>query len=159
MDNIKKGTKVEQFYSYVANAKKAGLLIHACYMVGNQGETKETMQDTLRLALELNTDTAQFFPLIPYPGTEAYDHAKAEGFLTVGDYEHYCKEDGTHNTVLSMPWLTTQEMVDFCNYARKKYYLRPRYILHRLKVGLLHPSDLKRSFKAFLKLKDYLFKK
>ena len=159
LDNIKKGTKVEQFYSYVANAKKAGLLIHACYMVGNQGETKETMQDTLRLALELNTDTAQFFPLIPYPGTEAYDHAKAEGFLTVGDYEHYCKEDGTHNTVLSMPWLTTQEMVDFCNYARKKYYLRPRYILHRLKVGILHPSDLKRSFKAFLKLKDYLFKK
>ena len=159
LDNIKKGTKVEQFYSYVANAKKAGLLIHACYMVGNQGETKETMQDTLRLALELNTDTAQFFPLIPYPGTEAYDHAKAEGFLTVGDYEHYCKEDGTHNTVLSMPWLSTQDMVDFCNYARKKYYLRPRYILHRLKVGLLHPSDLKRSFKAFLKLKDYLFKK
>lgn len=158
LDNIKKGTKVEQFYSYVANAKKAGLLIHACYMVGNEGETKETMQDTLDLALRLNTDTAQFFPLIPYPGTEAYENAKAKGYLTIGDYEHYCKEDGTHNTVLSMPWLSTQDMVDFCNYARKKYYLRPRYILHRLKVGVLHPSDLKRSLKAFNKLKDYLLK-
>ena len=81
LDNIKKGTKVEQFYSYVANAKKAGLLVHACYMVGNQGETKETMWETLKLALKLNTDTAQFFPLIPYPGTEAYEWAKNNKYI------------------------------------------------------------------------------
>lgn len=158
LNNIKKGTKVEQYLPYVKNAKKAGLLIHACYMVGNQGETKETMQDTLRLALKLNTDTAQFFPLIPYPGTEAYEYNKKMGYLTVGDYEHYCGEDGTHNTVLNLPNLSTQEMVDFCDYARKKYYLRPSYILHRLRVGLTNPDDLKRSFKAFGKLWKYLIK-
>jgi radical SAM superfamily enzyme YgiQ (UPF0313 family) len=44
LNNIKKGTKISQFETYVRNAKKAGLLIHACYMVGNQGETMETMQ-------------------------------------------------------------------------------------------------------------------
>ncbi len=157
LDNIHKGTKVEQFGTYVANAKRAGLLIHACYMVGNQGETHETMQDTLRLALRLNTDTAQFFPLIPYPGTEAYDwnlqHEHVER-----DYEKYCQEDGTHNTVLSLSGLTAQEMVDFCNYARRRYYLRPRYILHRLRLGLTSPSDLKRSLKAFGKLRKHLFR-
>ncbi|MBR4320887.1 radical SAM protein [Treponema sp.] len=158
LNNIKKGTKIEQYLPYVRNAKKAGLLIHACYMVGNQGETKETMQQTLKLALKLNTDTAQFFPLIPYPGTEAYEYNKKMGYLTVGDYEHYCSEDGTHNTVLNLPNLSAQEMVDFCNYARKKYYLRPSYILHRLRVGLTNPDDLKRSIKAFGKLKKYLFK-
>ncbi len=157
LDNIKKGTKVEQFHSYVANARKAGLLVHACYMVGNQGETKQTMQDTLSLALRLNTDTAQFFPLIPYPGTEAYDWNKARGYIEP-DYEKYCLEDGTHNTVLSLPSLPAQEMVDFCNYARKKYYLRPGYILHRLRVGLTDPQDLRRSLKAFGKLRKYLFK-
>lgn len=157
LDNIKKGTKVEQFYSYVANAKKAGLLIHACYMVGNQGETKETMQQTLKLALKLNTDTAQFFPLIPYPGTEAYEWAKSNGYIET-DYAKYCLPDGTHNTVLNLPGLSAQEMVDFCNMARKKYYLRFSYIMHRLKVGLRNPSDLKRSLKAFGKLKHYLFK-
>lgn len=158
LDNIKKGTKVEQFQEYVNNAKKAGLLIHACYMVGNCGETKETMEQTLKLALKLNTDTAQFFPLIPYPGTEAYDWAYENGYIEL-DYEKYCLPDGTHNTVLSMPHLTAQEMVDFCNMARKKYYLRPRYILHRLRVGLTDFSDLKRSLKAFGKLKQYLFGK
>ena len=157
LDNIKKGTKVEQFYSYVTNAKKAGLLIHACYMVGNQGETKETMQQTLKLALKLNTDTAQFFPLIPYPGTEAYDWAKNNGYIET-DYSKYCLLDGTHNTVLNLPGLSSQEMVAFCNMARKKYYLRLSYIFHRLKVGLKNPSDLKRSLKAFGKLRHYLFK-
>lgn len=158
LDNIKKGTKVEQFYAYVANAKKAGLLIHACYMVGNQGETKETMADTLKLALKLNTDTAQFFPLIPYPGTEAYRWARENGYIET-DYEKYCLPDGTHNTVLSLPGLSSEEMVAFCNMARRRYYLRFSYILHRLKVGLRHPSDLKRSLKAFGKLRHYLFKK
>jgi len=158
LDNIKKGTRVEQFYDYVANAKKVGLLIHACYMVGNEGETLETMEETLRLALKLNTDTAQFFPLIPYPGTEAYRWAKSNGYIRA-DYADYCLPDGTHNTVLSMPGLSAEEMVAFCNRARRKYYLRVGYILHRLRIGLANPSDLKRSFKAFGKLRHYLFKK
>ncbi len=157
LDNIRKGTKVEQFGSYVENAKKAGLLIHACYMVGNQGETKRTMQDTLELALKLDTDTAQFFPLIPYPGTEAYEWNRKHGYIEP-DYEKYCQEDGTHNTVLSLPGLSAQDMVDFCNYARRRYYLRPSYIMHRLKVGLASPSDLKRSLKAFGQLRKHLFR-
>lgn len=157
LDNIKKGTRVELFKEYVDNAKKAGLLIHACYMVGNPGETKQTMQETLDLALKLNTDTAQFFPLIPYPGTEIYNWAKENGYIEL-DYDKYCKEDGTHNTVLSLPDLSTQELVEFCDYARRRYYLRVGYILHRLYVGLKSPQDLKRSIKAFGRLRKYLFK-
>ena len=158
LNNIKKGTKIEQYEPYVRNAKKAGILIHACYMVGNEGETKETMQDTLKLALKLNTDTAQFFPLMPYPGTEAYDWAKNNGYLK-GDYSDFNKANGDHNTVLNMPYLTTKEMNEFCDLARKKYYLRPRYIMHRLWVGVRDPEDLKRSLKAFGRIKDYLFRK
>ncbi|MDR0908612.1 MAG: B12-binding domain-containing radical SAM protein [Spirochaetaceae bacterium] len=157
LNNIKKGTKVEQFYDYVRNAKKAGLLIHACYMVGNQGETRETMEETLRLALKLNTDTAQFFPMIPYPGTEAYNWAKQNGYIEA-DYTKYCKEDGEHNTVLNLPGLSAEDIVSFCDMARKKYYLRPRYILHRLRMGLTDINDLKRSLKAFMHIKKYLFR-
>ena len=70
LNNIRKGTNLEEIKTYIYNAKKAGLLVHACYMVGNKGETQETMEKTLAAALRFNTDTAQFFPLIPYPGTE-----------------------------------------------------------------------------------------
>ncbi len=155
LNNIKKGTTLEQIDRYVKNAKKAGLLIHACYMVGNKGETKETMENTLKLALHLNTDTAQFFPLIPYPGTEAYDWARENGYIKAG-YDHYCKENGTHNCVLELPGLSSKEMVDFCDEARRRYYMRPSYFAHRLAVGFRDPSDLKRSLKAFGRLKKYL---
>lgn len=158
LDNIKKGTTIREIREYIKNTKKAGLLVHACYMVGNQGETRETMQKTLKLALELNTDTAQFFPLIPYPGTEAYEWNKARGYIKYG-YSEYCKEDGTHNCVLDLPGIPGEEMVKFCDDARKKYYLRPGYILHRIWTGLKDPNDLKRSLKAFGQFRKYLFRK
>lgn len=157
LKNIKKGTTLKQVHQYIRDAKNAGLMVHACYMVGNKGETKETMQETLRLALELNTDTAQFYPLLPFPGTEAYQWAKENGYIH-GAYTDYLKEDGTINALLDLPGLSGAEMVEFCDLARKKYYMRPRYIAHRLWMGLKDPQDLKRSVKAFMSIKKFLLK-
>lgn len=157
LNNIKKGTTLKQIHQYIENAKKAKLMVHACYMVGNRGETKETMQETLRLALELDTDTAQFYPLLPFPGTEAYAWAKGNGYLH-GAYTDYVKEDGTINALLDLPGLSGEEMVDFCDMARKKYYMRPKYIAHRLWMGLKDPQDLKRSLKAFKSIKKFLLR-
>lgn len=158
LNNIRKGTKIEQVERYIADARKAKLMVHACYMVGNRGETRETMQQTLDLALRLNTDTAQFYPLLPFPGTEAYAWAEENGYIK-GGYSDYVQEDGTINSLLELPNLSAAEMVAFCDSARKKYYLRPRYIAHRLRVGLTDPEDLKRSLKAFGKIKGFLFKR
>lgn len=158
LNNIRKGITVEQIEAYIKNAKKAGLMVHACYMVGNKGETKETMNRTLKAALRFKTDTMQFFPLIPYPGTEAYRWAKENGYIKHG-YSHYLKEDGTLNCVISTEELSADDLVSFCSYARKKYYLRPWYILHRIKRGLCDIEDLKRSLKAFKRLKTSLFNK
>ncbi len=127
-------------------------------MVGNKGETRETMERTLNAALKFKTDTAQFFPLIPYPGTEAFEWAKSNGYIS-GKYEDYVQEDGTLNCVLNLPDLSAEDLVEFCAYARKKYYMRPWYIAHRLWMGIKHPSDLKRSLKAFKRLKSSLFSK
>ena len=156
LKNIKKGTTIKQIENYMASAKKAGLLVHACYMVGNQGETEETMQETLKAALRFNTDTAQFFPLIPYPGTEAYDWAKSNGYIS-GNYDEYVHEDGTVSCILNLPGLPADKLVEFCSIARKKYYIRPWYIMHRLYMGLTDFEDMKRSLKAFKKLRKSIF--
>lgn len=157
LNNIKKGSSIKLIDKYIENAKKAGLMIHACYMVGNQGETRQTMENTLNAALRFKTDTAQFFPLIPYPGTEAYEWAKGNGYIT-GKYEDYLQEDGTLNCILNTPELSAKELVDFCAHARKKYYMRPWYICHRLCKGIRDAEDMKRSLKAFWRLKDSLLK-
>lgn len=155
---MKKGVKVEQFKA-AENARKTGLLIHACYMMGNRGETLETMYETLELAKKMNTDTAQFFPLMIYPGTEAYDWAKQEGLITVKNYDEWLTPEGLHNTVVGTHDLKPQEIVDFCNYARKEYYVRPAYIWVKLRTIITHPAELKRTIKAFLTFYKYLFNK
>lgn len=157
LNNIKKGTTIEEIKRYVSNAKKAGLLVHACYMAGNKGDTKDTLRETLEMAKQFKTDTAQFFSFNPYPGTEAYEWVKSNGYIEE-DYRKYCKEDGTLNCIVNLPGLSSQELLDFCIEARRAYYLRPWYFLHRLWMGLTDIEDFKRAFKAFLKFRTYLFK-
>jgi radical SAM superfamily enzyme YgiQ (UPF0313 family) len=153
---MKKGMRVERFKA-AENARKTGLLIHACYMMGNKGETLETMHQTLELAKKMNTDTAQFFPLMLYPGTEAYDWAKKEGLITAKTWDDWLTPEGLHNTVVGTHDLTPKEIVDFCNYARREYYLRPAYMVMKLRNIIKHPSELRRTIKAFFNFRKYLF--
>ena len=158
LDNIKKGTNVKDFKPFVDNARKAGMQVHGCFIVGNKGETRETMEETLRVALTLKLDTAQFYPLMPFPGTEAYDWAVEQGYLS-GKYTDYLQEDGNHNTSLHMDGISAEDFVEFCNYCRRRFYMRPWYISHRIYMSLKSLDDMKRSLKAFGRFKDYLFKR
>ena len=72
LDGMHKGITLEMSRKFNAAAKKAKMRVHGCFMVGNPGETKVTMQETLNFAKSLTMDTVQFFPLMLYPGTEAY---------------------------------------------------------------------------------------
>lgn len=158
LNNIRKGTKVEQFKPFVDNARKAGMQVHGCFIFGNKGETRETMKETLDVALTLKLDTAQFYPLMPFPGTEAYDWAVAQGYLS-GKYTDYLKEDGNHNTAFHFGDVSSEELVEYCNYCRRRFYMRPWYIAHRIWMGIKDPADLKRALKSFGRFKDFLFRK
>lgn len=159
LNNMKKGTTIKQIEEYVKNAKKAGLLIHACYMVGNKGETRETMEQTLKFAIKLDTDTAQFYTLHPYPGTEAYNWAVEAGYLKNDNFENWIKEDGTHNCVINLDNISAKELVAFCDYARKRYYLRPKYILRKGVQSLKNKDELVRNVKGFVNIAPKLFRK
>jgi radical SAM superfamily enzyme YgiQ (UPF0313 family) len=158
LNNIKKGITLEQSRRYVQDAQRAGLLVHGCFMVGNKGETLATMEKTLEFALATNPDTAQFFPLIPYPGTEAFEWAKKNGNLSTLDYSQWLTEDGLHQCVVNLPGVTSKELVSFCDEARKRYYLRPRYILRKLKQIILSTNERKRTLKSFRQFQKFLLR-
>ena len=155
---MKKGMRVERFTA-AENARKTGILIHGTYMMGNRGETLQTMHETLELAKKLNTDTAQFYPLMLYPGTEAYDWAKKEGLISAKSWDDWLTQDGLHNNVVGTHDLTPQEIVDFCNYARREYYWRPAYLLMKIRTTVIHPTEWRRTIKAFFNFAKYLFNK
>ena len=140
-----KGTTVEQIQEFVENTRKADLTVHGCFILGNPGETKETMEKSLHLAKQLNCDTMQFYPLIVYPGTEAYEWAVKNNYLISSDYSQWSTEEAMNNCLLSYPNLSADEINAFCQRAYREYYLRPRYILTKARQMLLKPSEIRRT--------------
>ena len=124
LDNMHKDLRLEQVRNFFGDAKNAKVMIHGCFMVGNRGETHETMHKTLEFAKELNPDTAQFFPLMVYPGTEAYDWATENGYLRTNDFNEWLSPEGLYNTIVQTEDIYSEELVEFCNYARRKFYLQ-----------------------------------
>ena len=156
LKNIKKRITPEMILEFSRNTRKAGLLVHGCFMAGNRGETRDTLNESLNLSRRLMDDTMQFFPLMVYPGTKDYDWAKREGLLTVRDFSDYVTEDGNHNSVLKMPDMTSDEIREWCNMARRRYYLRPRYLLYKLFQQVRRPSEIRRTFKAARRFVKFL---
>ncbi len=148
LKNIDKKITPEMILEFSGNTRRAGLLVHGCFMAGNRGETRETLKESLDLSLKLTDDTMQFFPLMVYPGTKDYEWAKSEGLLKIKNYADYVTEDGNHNGVSRMPDMTSDEIREWCNYSRRKYYLRPKYIAYKLAQQFRHPSEIRRTFKS-----------
>ena len=107
----------EQIKKFVGYTKRANLTVHGCFIIGNPGETRETMKKTLRLAKELNCDTMQFYPLQVYPGTEAYEWATKNNYLITPDYSKWLAEDMWYNCLLSFPDISAAEINAFCKRA------------------------------------------
>jgi len=159
LKNIRKGITLAQMRKFVEDAKRAGVMLHSCFMAGNPGETRETLKKSLNFALEIGADTCQFFPLMVYPGTAAYDWAKTNGYLQTEDYKQWLTLEGLHNTIISTPELSSKELVDFCDYARRKYYLNPGYILRKSAQVVFHPRELWKTLKAAKTFFKYLLRK
>lgn len=156
LNNIKKGTTLEGINKFTKNAKKAGVLVHGCFMVGNRGESRETLQNTLDFAKRLSPDTAQFYPIMAYPGTSDFEYYKSKGWISTMDFRKWIKPDGMHSSVVCNPSLTHEELVEFCYKARLTFYFRPRYIASKLFQVLRHPSEVPRLLKGFNSLAHHI---
>ncbi len=158
LNAMRKGIKVEQFYRFREDARRAGVLVHGCFMAGGPGETHETLAQTLDLAKALDPDTAQFFPLMVYPGTEAYEWAQRSGYLTTDDFRQWLTPEGLHRTVVSQPELTAEDLVAWCDQARRSFYLRPRYIAAKAWEMVAHPAEAGRILRAARTFIKYLLR-
>ncbi|MBN2121331.1 MAG: radical SAM protein [Candidatus Omnitrophica bacterium] len=148
LDAMHKGMKASQYLRFAREAKRAGVLVHGCIMVGNPGDSKKTLEESYEFARKANCDSMQFYPLYVYPGTEAYRWAKDKGYLKTEDFSRWLTPEGLHNCVLDTEGLSSGEMVSLCDYYLKKYHLRPRYLFMKLIQAFKDPGEGYRSFKS-----------
>ena len=156
LERMRKGITLEQSEKFMHGARRAGILIHGCFMVGLPGETKETMQKTLDFAISLQPDAIQMYPVMVYPGTEAYAWYEQRDLITSKDFSQWLTPSGLHNTVIHGEQLSAQELVAFCDQARKRFYLRPGYILYKFGQMIRNPSEIKRTVKSARTFAKYL---
>ena len=154
--NIKKGITTEQARQFTRDAKRAGLVILADFIVGLPGETKETVAKTLKFIRELKPDLMQLSVATPIPGTEFYQWARDNGFLLIDDLEQSLDEDGNQKPVISYPELNSEDISRYINKGLKQYYLNPSYVpiaVKRLlrKNGLSEMRSTAKAAKAFLR--------
>jgi len=123
LTNIKKGVKVERARQFAHDCRDLGITIHGTFIVGLPGETRETIQDTIRYAREINPHTIQVSIAAPYPGTALYRQAHENGWLPEEDGT-LVDERGVQTAALSYPHLSRTEIYDSVETFYKRFYFR-----------------------------------
>jgi len=126
---LKKENTVAMNKKAIYFTKKAGLEIRGDFIVGVPGETWESLEKTVKFAIDMDLDYAHFNKFIPFPGTELYRILTQEGH----------KFDFSKSTILDHkqiyyvnPNMAKEEFSKFLDKANKMFYLRFSYILKRL---------------------------
>ena len=152
LNKIKKGITIPMAIKFTRDARKAGLKIFGCFMIGLPGDTEESIQETFHHAQRLNPDMVFFQQAVPFPGTEFYQWAKENGYLITEDYRKWLDESGRLRCLVNYPWLPNERIDQLRESLMLKYYFNPKQIFYTL-VRNLHPHEFIRVVRYS---KDYL---
>src|SRR5712692_8267332 len=154
LKNIKKGATLEHARQFTKNCHKLGLVVHGDFILGLPGETRETIQNTIKFAKELDVETIQVSVAHAYPGTESHEFAMKNGFMT---QESMMVDDAGHQMVqVEYPGLPAAEVMEAVHKFYDEYYFRPKAAYRILRKAVFNNSERKRLYKearAFLKLR------
>jgi hopanoid biosynthesis associated radical SAM protein HpnJ len=154
LKNIKKGATVERARQFTKDAHKLGLVIHGDFILGLPGETRETIQNTIAFAKELDVETIQVSVAHAYPGTELHDFAIKNNFLVKGSMV----DEGGHQLAhIEYPGLPADEVLQSVHRFYDEYYFRPKAVFRILRKSMFNSDDRKRLYKearTFLKVRS-----
>ena len=136
LNKMKKGIQLEEAKQFTKHCHELGILIHGTFMLGLPLETRETIQQTIDYAKELDVFSMQVSLAAPYPGTELYDMAQQNGWFVKKDRSGDLHKDGLQDTALEYPNLTKEEIFESVDRFYRAYYLRPKPILRIIKTML-----------------------
>jgi anaerobic magnesium-protoporphyrin IX monomethyl ester cyclase len=107
--------------------QEADINIISNYIFGFPEDTMETMQQTLDLALELNTEMANMYPCQALPGSPMYHIAKKNGWALPGTFEGYAFLS-YESQPLPTKYVGSAEVLKFRDEAWQKYFTNSAYL-------------------------------
>jgi radical SAM superfamily enzyme YgiQ (UPF0313 family) len=125
LNQVKKGIRLDVAREFTRNAKALGIKIHGTFIMGLPGETRETIEETIRFARGIDPDSLQVSLAAPYPGTALYQEALDHGWLQETDL---VDAGGVQASVLGYPHLSRTEIFASVESFYRRFYFRPRKI-------------------------------
>jgi radical SAM superfamily enzyme YgiQ (UPF0313 family) len=110
-----------------ATVRESGINVISNYIFGFPDDTPETMQQTLDLALELNTEMANMYPCQALPGSPMYRQAVRNGWKLPESYAGYgflsydCEPLATRH-------VSAADVLRFRDGAWQRYFSDPGYL-------------------------------
>jgi len=129
LNNIRKGTRIDRAVEFMRDCHRLGILVHGTFIVGLPGETRQTIEQTIDFAKQIDPYSLQVSLAAPYPGTELYRQAQVNGWLPAERAGGLVQDEGIQEAVLSYDDLSSEEMHAALERFYRAYYLRPRPIL------------------------------
>ncbi|MGO9620573.1 MAG: B12-binding domain-containing radical SAM protein [Desulfobaccales bacterium] len=125
---MKKGLVPEKARKVIKMTHDAGIQARGNFIFGNIGESRESIERTIRFILSTDLDYVQQSFLTPYPGSEVYRIASSHGTF---DPDYNKMSNFTMNFVPN--GLTREDLQRYSRYLFLRFYLRPRIMLRLLK--------------------------
>lgn len=149
LDAIKKNVRADDTERAVRVLKQAGIAVELNILfAATPAETEETIANTLRELRRLDVDYVLFSVANPFPGTEFYDAAKANGWMAYGDY---LPVDPAKKSIISYPHLPKERLEEILSRAYRNHYLNPRALWKEL-LKVRSVSDFGDKFATGMKL-------
>jgi hopanoid biosynthesis associated radical SAM protein HpnJ len=155
LHNIKKGMRVDVAKRFTKDCHELGIVIHGTFILGLPGETKETIEETIRFAAEINPHTIQVSLAAPYPGTFLYRQALENRWL-VDENAQLLTERGTQVASLSYPHLSHSEIFQSVDDFYKRFYFRAPKIASIMGEMIRSPDVMKRRLREGLEFFRFL---
>jgi len=130
LDQAKKKITVTQCRAAVQMARAAGIKVAGHFVLGLPGESEETLKETLRFALTLDIDMAQFYCAVPFPGSPLFEVASGQGWIEGRTFDEFRQD----NAVMNFPGLSPATVNDYRKRAFSRFYLRPSRFLQMLNM-------------------------
>ena len=131
LDSVRKQTTLDHARRAMKLMKKTRIMAAGSFMIGNPGETEETVNDTINFARELQLDYPSFYIATPYPGTDLYNYALEKGIInkdvTWKDFRVISKT----RPLLLFGGLDREQLQKLKRKAYMSVYLNPNYLMRR----------------------------
>ncbi|MBX9682690.1 MAG: hopanoid biosynthesis associated radical SAM protein HpnJ [Hyphomicrobium sp.] len=155
LHNIKKGMLVDVARRFTKDCHELGIKIHGTFIMGLPGESKETIEETVRFATEINPHTIQVSLAAPYPGTFLFNQAVKEGWLDEANAE-LVDEHGVQVAPLHYPHLSHSEIFHSVEDFYKRFYFRSGKIASIVGEMVTSPDMMKRRLREGVEFFHFL---